>query len=88
MEVVDADVSDQGNFSLLKIKPECRQKYGGNEQIAGCLKRLSSNPQKKDSQMMEMMGHMLQEKKVRELMIANVTEEALDYIKKAKPKKF
>jgi len=38
--------------------------------------------------MMEMMGHMLQEKKVRELMIANVTEEALDYIKKAKPKKF
>lgn len=31
MEVVDADVSEKGNFSLIKIKPECREKYGGHE---------------------------------------------------------
>lgn len=30
MEVLDADVSDKGNFSLVSIKPESREKYGGN----------------------------------------------------------
>lgn len=58
MEVVDADVSEKGNFSLIKIKPECREKYGGHEQIAAALRRLSASPRKRDGYMRDMMDHL------------------------------
>lgn len=54
LEVIDSDVSKKGNFSLLKIKPECREKYGGHEQVAAALRRLSSSPGKRDGYMKDM----------------------------------
>jgi hypothetical protein len=54
LEVLDSDVSKKGNFSLIKIKPECREKYGGHDQIAAALKRLSSSPRKRHGYMIDM----------------------------------
>lgn len=87
LEVVDADVKNKGNFSIIKIKPECRDKYDGHEKIATALRRLSTSPGKRAGYMVEMLGDLIKQNKMDgELMIADVSSEALEYIKKAKKK--
>jgi hypothetical protein len=80
--VIDSDVNKKGNYSLIKIKPECREKYGGHEQVAASLRRLSSSPAKRESYLKDMFDQLYKEKRVKEVMIANASEEVLDYIKK------
>lgn len=84
MEVLDADVKSKGNFSIVKIKPECRDKYGGHEQIATALRRLSSSPGKRAAYMHEMLDHMVKGNHMNgELMLTEATKEAVDFIKKS-----
>ena len=52
--------------------------------MAAALRRLSSSPKKKEGYMREMMDHLLTEKKVRECVLANASNNALTYIKKSK----
>ena len=52
--MVDSDVNKKGNFSIIKIRPECREKYGGRDQIAAALKRLSISPRKRQDYMIDM----------------------------------
>jgi hypothetical protein len=75
-------VSYRGNFSLVKIKAESRDKYGGNDKVIAALRRLSSSPGRSAGYISDMMDHLLKEKKVHELVFTNATDEALDYIKK------
>ena len=35
----DDDVENPCDISIVKIKPECREKYGGHEHVAAQLKR-------------------------------------------------
>lgn len=85
MEVIDADVKNKGNFSIIKIKPECREKYGGHEQIATAIRRISSSPGKRAGYMMDMLDHLVKGNNLKgELMITEASKEALDFIKKAK----
>jgi len=39
------------DFSLIEIKPEAREKYGGRHQVAASLKRLGVSPLKNEKQM-------------------------------------
>ena len=50
----DLNTSYHEDFSLVRIKPECREKYGGHEHVAAALRRMSVSPCKRDFQMREM----------------------------------
>mmetsp|Transcript_32687 Transcript_32687/g.24137 ORF Transcript_32687/g.24137 Transcript_32687/m.24137 type:complete len:92 (-) Transcript_32687:37-312(-) len=80
-EVLVADIGRKGNFSLIKIKEECREKYGGNDQVITSLKRLSVSPSKADDCLKEMIKE-IRSKKLRELMVTEANDEAREFIKR------
>jgi len=65
----------------VRIKPECRDKFGGHEHVAAAMKRLSISPCKKDGKIRDMMEHLLKDKQMREIMFTNATKEAIKFIK-------
>lgn len=80
-EIVDADLGNKGNFSLIRVAVESREKYGGNEMVIAGLRRMSKSPSRREEHYREMMEHMLKEKKLREMMFIESSEEALRFIK-------
>lgn len=83
-EVVDPDVQNKGNFAIIKIKPECREKYGGQEKIVTVLRRFTSSPDKRAEYMAEMLDHLIKEKTLKgEIMLTEASQEAIDFIKKS-----
>lgn len=78
----DLNTSYHEDFSFVKIKPECRDKYGGHEHVAAALKRLSKSPRKREGQMRDIMEHLMQSKQMKEILVTNASENAIKFIKK------
>lgn len=78
----DLNTSYHEDFSFVKIKPECREKYGGHEHVAAALKRLSVSPSKREGQMRDIMEHLMHSKQMNEIIVTNATAKAINFIKK------
>jgi hypothetical protein len=66
-----------GAFKLVKLRPECRDKFGGHEHVAAALRRLSVSPGRREGQMSQIMEHLLKETQLREIIFTNASEDAL-----------
>jgi len=78
----DLNTSYHEDFSFVRIKPECRDKYGGHEHVAAALTRMSVSPRKRDFQMREMIGDLMKQKDVKEILFTNASENAIRFIQK------
>ncbi|CDW87292.1 UNKNOWN [Stylonychia lemnae] len=79
-EVVDDyDFENQCDISLVKIKPECREKYGGHEHVAA-LRRVSMSPNRSEGQMRNILDHLMKDKQVKGLIITNATPDAISFM--------
>ncbi len=81
-EVLISDLGEHGNFSLVRLASESRDKFGGNEQVIAALRRLSTSPRKREGYFKEMMMELKRESQINELMVTDATEEAREFIKK------
>ena len=66
------------DFRLIRIKEECREKFGGHEIVAASLKRLSLSPTKRDEQMQQAMELLMNKKQMREIIFTNASQDAID----------
>ena len=70
----------KGNFALVQLKPQARQKCGGHKHVAIFLRRLSTGPGQKQMHMSNAMDCLMVEKKMKELVTAHASKEVLQFI--------
>eukprot|EP00347_Sterkiella_histriomuscorum_P012517 403368271 len=85
----EEEKDDQENpcdISIVKIKPEARQKYGGHEQVIASLQRMSVSPRKRETQMKNLLEELMNDKtqQTKGLVIANASQDAINFIKKSR----
>jgi hypothetical protein len=70
----------KGDFRLIRIKEECREKFGGHELVAASLKRLSMSPSKREGQMQAAMEQLMNEKQLKEVIFTNASPDAVAHL--------
>lgn len=79
-EVIDPDFGKFGVFALLRLKPECREKFEGHEIVATSL--ASQDTPQDNASIKSMMDKLFKKRNLKELVFAKLTDEAHDYTMK------
>jgi len=68
------------DYSLVRLRPEVREKFGGREHIAAALKRLSSSPRREIAQSGILQEWRKSDNSLNEMVFLEATDEAVEFI--------